>query len=247
MSPKFSATYQNADNQNAYFRYANGFRIPQASRLYMLSTNNSAFTLDPETTDTFEVGYKLSGDNTQFEAAVYHMIIDDTIVRRTIEGGANDGDRYYVNGGKTLHQGVEVSVDHQFNKEFGARLAYSYSEHTYDNDDVYGNNEQAEAPNHLANLRLTYKPSKLPGLTTMFEVEHVGDYWMDDKNTRTYDGYTVGHLKATYDASDRLSFNAKLNNITDEIYAESATYGYGKEKYTPAAPRQLFVGLEYKL
>lgn len=243
LSPKFSLAYQIDKNQNLYFRYANGFRIPQASRLYSLRTDNIAFQLDSEITDTFEIGYKVGTKKIQFVAALYHMSIDDSIVRRENAGG----DRYYINAGKTTHKGIELTGLYHFNKQLSTRLTYSYSEHHYVNDAVYNDNEQAAAPNDLANFRVIYKPSALPGLNTVFEVEHVGEYWLDDDNTRTYDGYTVGHLKATYQANKKLNLSAKINNISDEIYAENASFSYGKEKYTPAAPRQLFFGLEYQL
>lgn len=241
LSPKLSLSYRISQNQNSYIRYANGFRIPQASRLYSLSTNNIDFTLEPEVTDTIELGYKLASNNTQFEASVYLMSIDDSIVRRE----NTDGDRYYVNGGETTHQGIELSLQNIISEQFSTRLAYSYSKHEYVDDAVYGDNEQASAPNTIANLRLTYKPGSIEGLSTMLEVEHVGEYWLDDANTRSYDGYTAANLKATYQASKQLNLSAKINNISDEIYAETASYSYGREKYTPAAPRQFFAGLEY--
>jgi len=90
-------------------------------------------------------------------------------------------------------------------------------------------------------------PQALQGLLAMLEFQHVGEYWLDDANTRSYDGYTVANLKALYRVDDRLQLNLKINNLEDEIYAERATYSYGKEKYTPAAPRQIFIGLEYRL
>ncbi len=40
---------------------------------------------------------------------------------------------------------------------------------------------------------------------------------------------------------------ARVNNITDRLYAESAEIAYGTQRYTPAPPRQAFVGFEYKL
>ncbi len=241
LSPKLSLSYKIDDEQNTYVRYANGFRIPQASRLYSLSTNNIDFDLNPEVTDTIEVGYKVAKRTYQIETALYYMTIDDSIVRRT----NSNGDRYYVNGGKTTHKGVEITLTNRINKQFSTKVSYSYSKHNYVDDLVYGNNEQAAAPNHLANLSLTYKPKSITGLTMQFEIEHIGEYWLDDQNTRTYDGYDVAHLKVNYKVSKQLKLSAKINNLTDEIYAEDATYSYGKEKYTPGAPRQLFAGLEY--
>ncbi|MBE9560942.1 MAG: TonB-dependent receptor, partial [Proteobacteria bacterium] len=71
LSPKLSLSYRIDNKQNTYIRYANGFRIPQATRLYSLSTDNIDFSLDPETTDTIELGYKLATQHAQFEAAFY--------------------------------------------------------------------------------------------------------------------------------------------------------------------------------
>lgn len=240
-SPKLSLSYRLDDQQNIYARFANGFRIPQASRLYSLKTNNIDFELDPEVTDTFEVGYKLATQDQRLDVAIYHMRIDDTIVRRE----NTSGDRYYVNGGKTEHQGIELSVFQQVTSEFSTRLAYSYSEHKFVNDSEYNDNEQANAPNDIANLRLIFSPEKTPGLSLSYELEYVGEYWLDDDNTRTYDGYTITHLKGLYEINQQVSVNAKINNLTNKIYAESASFSYGKEKYTPGTPRHFYVGIEY--
>jgi len=241
-SPKLGITYRFSDLQNMYARFANGFRIPQASRLYSLKTNNINFKLDPEVSDTFEIGYKLGTQSQRLDFAIYYMSIDDSIVRRT----NSDGDRFYENGGKTEHKGVELSWLYALNNQFSTRLAYSYSKHEYVDDIEYGNKEQAAAPNDIANLRLTYTPSSIEGLSTMFEFEHVGEYWLDDENTKTYDGYTIAHLKANYQVNKQLKLSAKINNLADKIYAENASFSYGKEKYTPGTPRQFFAGLEYR-
>ncbi len=240
-SPKLSLTYRIDDSQSAYARYADGFRIPQATTLYSLRTDNISFTLEPETTNTIEFGYKLSGTSHAFEAALYLMSIDDSIVRRE---NANR-ERYYVNAGETEHKGVELSWLNRINDSFKTRIAYSYSEHNYVNDPVYGNNEQAAAPNDTANLRLIYTPQSIAGLETLLEIEYVGKYWLDDDNTGSYKGYTIAHLKASYEASKQLKLTAKVVNLADEVYAEDASFAFGTERYTPGTPRQFFAGAEY--
>ncbi|KZZ22128.1 hypothetical protein A3752_07180, partial [Oleiphilus sp. HI0081] len=224
LSPKLSFSFRLDDSQNIYVRYANGFRIPQASRLYALTTDNIDFDLDPEVSDTYELGYKLATTNQRLDLSLYYMTIDDSIVRRE----NIDGDRYYENGGETTHQGAELSILQTLTEELSARLAYSYSEHEYVNDEDYGDNEQAEAPNSLANLRLNYSPQKVQGLTTSLELEHIGEYWMDDNNTKKYGGYTVTHLKALYKISEQLKLSAKINNLSNKVYAENASFSYGK-------------------
>ncbi len=241
LSPKLALSYHFSKNRMAYLRFANGFRIPQATRLYSVRTDTADFSLDPETTDTYELGYKQASKRFSVDIALYYMSIDDSIVRRENA----DGDRFYVNGGKTLHRGLEIGLNTHFTDTVSMRVAYSYSKHEFDNDAVYGDNEQAAAPNDIANVRLFYRPKWLKGLTAMLEWEHVGGYWLDDRNTSKYEGYDTGNLKLVYRPNKHLTVFGKLNNITDEIYAESASLSFGRERYTPGAPRQFFAGIEY--
>jgi len=239
-SPKADISWKPDQNRLVYGRYANGFRIPQASRLYQRKVDNAEFSLDPETTDTFELGYKAAFSRHYLELAAYYMIIDDSIVRRK----TNQGEDYYVNGGETLHRGVEVTLVSDWTDEWATGLSYSYSKHNYHNDEKYADNEMANAPNHLANLRLYYRPEWASGLTSLLEWQYVGSYWMDDKEQHEYDGYDLWNLKFSYAVNDAVDIYAKVNNITDEVYAERAVYSWGKEKYTPAAPRQFYLGVE---
>ncbi|NPA72621.1 MAG: TonB-dependent receptor [Gammaproteobacteria bacterium] len=242
LSPKLSVNHKLTSDSMVYARYANGFRVPSASRLYSLSKTSYDFTLDPEVSNTFELGYKTSGKQTAAEVALYYMDIADTITQYTDLAG----DRYYANGGTTVHRGLEVSLKHRFNAQWSTKLAYSYSMHNYVNDPIYGNNEMAAAPNNLVNLRGFYRPQNLPGLVVMAEAVYSSEYWMDSAHTAQYAGYKMYNLKADYQVNKSWNWFAKVNNLTDEIYAESATYSYGKEKYTPAAPRQIFIGAEFK-
>lgn len=242
ISPKLDLTYQFNNAQMVYARYANGFRIPQASTLYSLKTDNISFSIDQEVTDTYEVGYKFVTDRYEFASAIYLLTIDDTIVRR--ENSA--GDRFYVNGDKTTHKGIELSLSSKLTDEFTSKIAYSYSKHEFDNDAVYGDNEQAQAPNNVGNVRLIYSPKSLAGFTSMLEWEHVGSSWLDDENTTRYAGYDVANIKLRYEINDQFNVFARVMNITDRIFAESAAINYGSERYTPGAPRQAYVGFDYK-
>ncbi len=240
LSPKLDISIVPSERQLIYARYANGFRIPQASTLYSLRTNNIAFDIDPEISDTFETGYKLATQRHELDMSIYYMIIDDTIVRR--ENDAQE--RFYLNGDKTIHQGIELSLSSTLTSEISSKVAFSYAEHKYDDDAEFGNNEQEQAPNDTANVRLIYKPKMLRGLTTMLEWEHVGSWWLDNNNTKKYNGYDIGNIKLSYRRNKNLMFFAKVNNISDVIYAESANISFGRERYTPAAPRQFFAGVE---
>ena len=241
LSPKLALSYMPTNDVNIYARYANGFRIPQATRLYSVKVGYENINLDAEKSNTYEIGFKKSfSKKSFFELAAYYMTISDTIIRDRNTGG-------YRNGGSSIHKGIEASLKSEITKEFESSVSYSYSKHNYDNDPTLGDNEMAGAPNNLANARLFYMPAYLKGLKVMAEWQYVGSYWMDDAHTvDKYKGYSIGNLKADYKYSKKLSIFGKVTNITDKKYAVSARYAYGKEDYTPADPRSFYAGIEYK-
>ena len=240
LSPKLALSYMPSKDLNIYIRYANGFRIPQASRLYSVKVGYENIDLTAEVSNTYEIGMKKSfSKKSFFELAAYYMTISDTIVRDATTGG-------YRNGGASIHQGIEASLKSAITSEWESSLSYSYSKHTYDNDSILGDNEIAGAPNNLANARVVYMPTYLKGLKMMAEWQYVGSYWMDDAHTvDKYDGYSIGNLKADYAYSKTLRFYGKVTNIIDAKYAVSARYAYGKEDYTPGDPRSVYAGVEY--
>lgn len=239
LSPKLSLSYKPNKELNIYARYANGFRVPQASRLYSQTVGYENINLTPEISDTYEIGIKKAFSNKGYaELATYYMTVEDTIIKdKDVEG--------YRNGGSSVHKGVETTIHYQVTNDWAARAAYSYSMHNYVNDTKYENSEISQAPNHLGNARLIYTPSYIKGLRVMGEYQYVGSYWMDDDHDKSYGGYRIGNLKADYAYSKSFNIFAKLTNITDERYAVSASNGWS-ESYTPGDPRQAYIGAEYK-
>lgn len=241
-SPKADIRYHIDDAQTVYARYANGFRVPQVSTLYSLSDDERADSFDEEVTDTFEIGYKARLGNHQFDTALYHLIIDDTIISRD-----NGIISQNINAGKTLHSGIEISVASQWTPEWATKIAYSFSKHEYDDSDEFGDNEQERAPENLGNARLIYTPKAVPGLFTMLEWEHVGSSWMDDNNTMRDPGYDLANFKVNYEVNSHLTVHGRVNNIFDRLYAEDARLTRFGTRYSPGAPRLAYIGFEYKI
>jgi outer membrane receptor protein involved in Fe transport len=242
ISPKLSLSYQPSDDLNLYARYANGFRIPQSTMLYSLKANYHANTLDPETSNTYEIGLKKRFGKDFIEVSSYYMTVDNTITSYTAAGNAY---KYNANGGSTIHEGIELGASTVLSDELEAKFSYTYSTHRYKNDATYKNNNMSAAPRTIANTRLFYTPTTFKNLVLMGEWQYVGAYFMDPENTREYNGYSIGNLKADYKLKENLSIFGKLNNITDKRYATRATYEFGSNNYTPGDPRQFFAGVQY--
>jgi len=252
LSPKASLNYHLSENTSIYLRYANSFRLPTAGSLYHLTTKDSdvAKPVDPETSDTYEVGYKGNFENITFDAALYFMDVDDGIVH-----AYNDqGQRYLTNASRVLHKGIELSTLWVINSEINLSVAYSKSKHEFDEHEQYSGNEMRMAPDYIANVRLRYLPNYLQGFSSQLEFQSIGEYWMDDANSadpetgldRTYDGYSIVNLKARYQLNQQVSFHARIMNLTDKVYAQEGEYRYGRNSWSPGAPRTAYIGMNYQ-
>jgi len=259
LSPKASLNYHLTDDSSTYLRYANSFRLPTAGSLYHIKSSDTADNLtsiEAEVSDTYELGYKGNFESVSVDLALFYMDVDDAIVRAY----DNNGQRFLTNAGRVIHKGFEAAVNWQVANNFDVSIAYSKAEHEYDEfiidegrikrgelveKDLSGKT-MVMAPEYLANLRLRYQPDSIEGLSTMLEVQSIGEYWMDEQNEQSYDGYTIANIKLNFDVTNKLSLNARVLNLTDKFYAQEAQVRYGKETYQPAAPRTAYFGLKYQ-
>ena len=245
LSPKFSLNYKFDDDSSTYFRYANSFRLPTASSLYHLKTSDTdegISSLEPEVSDTFEIGYKANMDEMTIDFAIYYMDVDDGIVRAYNE----NGQRYLVNATRVIHKGVEFATNWQATEELEINFAFSATKHEFDNYEEFSGNEMMNAPEHFTNLRIQYSPISIEGLRTLLEVQNVGDYWMDDANSQKQSGFTVVNLKSNYQVNENFSINARVNNLMDKDYLQNAIIRYGRARLYPAQLQTFFVGLKYQ-
>ncbi|MCW8879326.1 MAG: TonB-dependent receptor [Kangiellaceae bacterium] len=245
LSPKLSLNYHFGEDSSLFFRFANSFRLPTAGSLYHLTTSESdegISSLDPEVSDTYEVGYKTNLENLTFDFAIYYMDVDDGIVHAY---NAN-GQRYLVNASRVIHKGIELATLWKVSEQIEVSAAYTQTKHEYDEYEDFSGNEMMNAPENFANFRIQYKPQSIAELTTLIEVQNIGDYWMDDANTEKQSGFTLVNFKSLYKVSESLSLNARINNLTDKEYLQNAIIRYGRAQLYPAPPRSIFLGFKYQ-
>ena len=90
------------------------------------------------------------------------------------------------------------------------------------------------------------------------EVVKQSDYWMNDANTVRYDGHTLLNLRGSYQFAKGWEAWLQGRNLTDELYADSASSSYTgnsavaaynpltQDQYAAGAPRSIMVGLNYR-
>lgn len=102
------------------------------------------------------------------------------------------------------------------------------------------------APRDLASVLLTYSPHALKGGRVSVEWSRTGRYAADPANTFFYDGYDLFSLQANAFVRRNTELFARLNNLTNEHYAELVAYdAFQKDQYTPGTPRAIYAGVRY--
>ena len=185
-----------------------------------------------------EAGLRGSWAGVDYEATVFRMDFDNQIIP------ANSNSQFQVtNGGRTLHQGIEVGV--------GAPLGVGFSldaNLTYIPDaDFVGDrvtrtglvttpdgNRVPYTPEWIANLALSYENGPLRG---SLRLHHTGAQFTDVMNSRPIgesltgfftgqiDGHTIADLSVLYRLNDKLEFGATVKNLADARYIGSLRQG----------------------
>lgn len=262
-SPKLGASYAFSDNLNGFVTYNHSFRAPSEGQLFRpaaVSQNagcNAAcatvlaqqiaagnLAIKPIKVDSYETGLRgKTATGISYEASLYHMIKrDDILTQKDPLTNAPVS----VNGGQTLHRGLELGVSAQVAHALKLDVAYSYAKHTYDswitNNANFTGKEMMQAPRVIANTRLTYTPGFLQGGNLSAELVSLGSYWMDDANTTRYNGHDLVNLSGSYHFGKELELFAKVSNLANRRFAESAS----GTTYAPGMPRSWNVGLQAK-
>lgn len=226
LSPQLSFLFKPNQEQTLYFSASRGFSLP-ATEETLTSTGNINPDIKPESGYNFEVGGKFYfiNKNLYTEFAVYRMEIKDLLVAKRIGDDQYEG----VNAGKTFHEGIEISVKHNWsinrffslNSYIGASLGkYEFKDFVDNGNDYSGNKLTGVAANKVnAGIMLNTNL----GLYLSSDFQFVDKIPLNDANSVYSDSYMIINLKTGYRFEILPNLNAQLafgvNNLTDEKYA----------------------------
>ena len=109
----------------------------------------------------------------------------------------------------------------------------------------FNGNEVGKAPATLGNIAFRYEPVALHGFMAELELEHVGDYFVDETNTSKYNGHDLLNLRSRYTINSTFEVYGRIQNITDKRYSTYTTNQVGRDdiQYRPGQPLTLFAGI----
>lgn len=230
LSPKAGVTYSFTKDVSVFLSYNHGFRVPSSGDLFKgrNGTASTAVNLQPIKIDSYETGIKTGflDNKLTLDTSVYLMQKKDDIVFYRVATNLSEK----RNAGKTEHKGIEVGLGIKPIKEVGLDVSYSYAKHTYEDYKVsstldYSGKEISLAPRQIVNTRLYYAPHILNG----GRIEH-----------------DLFNIRASYKFNKSWEVYARVINVTDELYAESASKAStGAASYNPGMPKTFYAGLVY--
>ncbi|MCI5046597.1 MAG: TonB-dependent receptor [Aquisalinus sp.] len=245
LSPKASILRQ-AETGTYWMSYAEGARPPQTTDLYRLQQNQTVEEIDPEKIRSLEIGWRgnwhkrVSGEVTAYFAEKENFLF-------------RDADGFTVTDGETHHIGVEAEITAQLTEQLSFNAHGTYARHTYQFDRpvnsisnateaIRSGDDVDTAPRTLAGARLNWKPTET--ILAQTEWVHVGEYFMDASNRRTYPGHDIFHARLEKQSGFFITY-AAIRNVLDKRYATRADFAFGNERYFPDEGRTLTIGLRF--
>lgn len=213
-SPKLSLDYAANRDTNFYLSYGKSFNTPILYQLFRYSNfmERNIYPnkdLEPETTDTWELGMKQKiGSKTDIHADVFYAKTKDYI-------RLNDSDEkheFYENAGDAKTHGFEISLNQHHSDAWSSYINYTWQTGKVEGEKNY------DIPRHLLHLGTTY--SKNPwtvNLDGMFISDRT-EAGEESGHFKARDAYFLMNLSTNYQFNKNFGIQFAVNNLFDREY-----------------------------
>ncbi|SFF87495.1 catecholate siderophore receptor [Novosphingobium sp. CF614] len=242
-NPKVSAIWEPSDDASFYVSYSKaavppGNSIGNGDALSALATNGTISTadLDPEKTETFDIGAKfgLFHNKLLVQTAVYQINRDNA------KETDSSGNLFASSEPKQRLRGFELGLSGAVSKELLLTANYSYVDaeirESFSSNVVEDSvgNQVRYVPKHAASAWATWKPvdGSLAGLEVGGGLNYQSKVYLNNLNTQVAPSYVVFDALLGYDFGNyRIALNGY--NLTDKLYYAQVNGG----RVLPAAGR----------
>ncbi len=258
-TPKVGVTYDLGNDRGLYANFSQGFSPPSLTAIFRPKPNTDPVefytNLNPAYFNNYEIGgwASLLNHKIYVDVSLYQM--DGRNELLNIRQADNSFD--YQSAGKTLHRGVEFGLNAKPSAQFWFRFGGTTALHRFEDfqisnrpTDQYQNLkgfEMPSSPRWLWNTEFSYYPEWLKNFRTSVEWQYVSGWYQNQINTIKYEGYNLLNFRVGYRWRG-IEVYANIMNITDELYANSATRGNNptdRTTFNPGAPRTFVFGIQY--
>lgn len=237
ISPKIAFNFKEDENTSYFASYGHSFNPPPLYQVYRGSVSTSSYqanpNLEPETSDTFEVGMKKKlSERTNFGLSLFHIKTDDKIAGATFYNADGSTTKKYANFNQETRKGVEFEINHAFDNNWKAYFNYTWQQGRLDKAKVEGtsltkaSSVPLDVPKHLLHAGVNYTNDNWNAL---LECQYVSERNTSDTVTGEYgseDAFFIVNTAINYDIAQNTTLQFAINNLFDrEFYCSDITSG----------------------
>lgn len=232
-----------------YASYASGFETPTTTELAN-PDGSGGFnaSLEPQQSDSFEIGFKTGGDALFFEIAAFDIDLEDELI--PFELAAFPGRTFFANAGQSSRQGVEAALSFTHDSGFGLDLSWTVSDFEFDdfvddNGNDYSGNVLPGLPEQFGYAGLRYASDS--GLNVVLDTTYSGSLYANNANSARVSSYLVSSLRVSHEF-ERGDWLLRpflgINNLFDERYNSNIRINaFGARFFEPAPERNIYAGI----
>jgi iron complex outermembrane receptor protein len=263
--PQVGASWALSDSHELFASYAENMRaFVSAATTGPFSTSQDGFeaiedTLQPETSETFELGWRFRGSGFEGVLSAYQVTFDDRLLAISLGPSIVGSPSALANVGEVKTTGFEAGLLWRPVPDWSFFGSYSYADSTYEDDVVDGNGNVTatsgktvvDVPENMLKGEVAYDNGALfSRLGFDYIDERYFTYLNDQKvDSRTLLDFSLGYRLPDLGIVDQLLLQLNVTNLTDEDYIStvgSAGFGNSGDRQTllTGAPRQYFLTLD---
>lgn len=267
--PQAGFAYSIVDGAEIFGQYARNARaFVSANTAGPFSTTAAGFqaikdTLQPETSDTLELGLRFRAEAIEGVITAYRVAFDDRLLAIQQGPGIVGNPSVLANVGSVVTNGVEMAVNWRPLEHFSWFNSFAWNDSTFDND--YTTNGAVvpvkgktvpDAPEFLFKSELAYDNGQL---FVRADANYVDSRYYTFLNQGKVPDYTVlngsiGYRFAKLAFVEELTLQGSVTNATDELYISTVgSNGFVNadpngtaQTLLRGAPRQYFISLKAK-
>ena len=256
LNPSIGLSYKLNSRDNIFFSFGTSFETPTLNEL----SNNPNGTICPggcpklsayneelksNNSSNYEIGWRKSLSNLNFEAVAYITNSDNEILPFELE--EFPGKNFYRNVGSTSRTGLELSSQFFFD---GGRLNLSYtlSKNKFKDFVVEGNNLSDNLipgiPSQMLDLDIVFNLTR--GRSLIISNRLIGERYADNENETLVSSFNLFNLKYSKEILRNSEIFIGAHNIFNQEYYDNIRINaFGKRYYEPAPKRNFYFGINF--
>lgn len=209
------------------------------SALVTTATSTSNLNLDPEKTETYEIGTKW--DLLKKKLGVALALFHTKKTNARTEDTANPSDIAVLEGEQIVN-GMDLSLNGRITDKWNVFAGWTYLlgyvKDSKTNSEI--GNELQNTPRNSLNLWTTYDLPR--GFQVGAGAQYVGERYTSNANTREMPEYWVSSAMLSYKVNKNVTLRMNINNLGDAEYIDASSGGH----FIPAPGRTATLTTEFK-